>query len=162
MADDMVVKDGKLYGGWRQPVNIWMDVPGSIHNDAVAQGVGMRGGTIPGTVHLNLFGPLLVELWGKRWWEKGSISIYYTYATTHREDVRAIIVVPPKGAKTSRWKPAWRRLTGISWRREPWRSVNRKRSRMSAPSSLKTRRGKTCVFSPTSSRGWNLPRPMSS
>ena len=99
MADDTVIKDGKLYGGWRQPINIWMDVPGSIHNDAVAHEVGMRGGTIPGTVHLNLFGPLFVELWGTRWWEKGNISIYYTYATTHREEVRAVIGLPPKGAR---------------------------------------------------------------
>lgn len=99
MADDMMVKDGKLYGGWRQPVNIWQGAPGSIHTDSVARTVGMRGGTIPGTVHLNLFGPLFVELWGKQWWEKGSISLYYTYATTHKEDVRAIIQVPPKGAR---------------------------------------------------------------
>ena len=99
MADGLVIKDGKLYGDWRQPINIWMDVSGSIHNDAVAQGVGMRGGTIPGTVHLNLFGPLFVELWGTRWWEKGNISMYYTYATTHREEVRAVIALPPKDAR---------------------------------------------------------------
>jgi hypothetical protein len=49
-------------------------------------------------VHLNLFGPLFVELWGKRWWEKGGISMYYTYATTHREDVRAVVTLPRKDA----------------------------------------------------------------
>jgi len=106
MADDMVVKDGKLYGGWRQPINIWQGAPGSIHTDSVAQAVGMRGGTIPGTVHLNLFGPLFIELWGKRWWEKGSISMYYTYATTHKEDVRAVITLPPKTA-TNAQVEAW-------------------------------------------------------
>lgn len=95
MATDMVVKDGKLYGGWRQPINIWMNT-GSIHNDAVAQSVGMRGGTIPGTIHLNLFAPIFVELWGKRWWEQGRISMFYTYATTHKEDVRAVVTIPPK------------------------------------------------------------------
>jgi len=99
MADDMVVKDGKLYGGWRQPINVWQGAPGSIHTDAVARAIGMRGGTIPGTVHLNLFGPLFVELWGQRWWEKGSVSLYYTFATTDREDVRAVITVPPRNAR---------------------------------------------------------------
>ena len=98
MQEEMTVKDGKLYGAWRQPINVWMNSPGSIHNDATAQAVGMRGGTIPGTVHLNLFGPLFVELWGKRWWEKGGISMYYTYATTHREDVRAVVTLPRKDA----------------------------------------------------------------
>lgn len=97
MAKDMIVKDGKLYGGWRQPINIWMNT-GSIHNDNVAKSVGMRGGTIPGTIHLNLFAPLLLELWGKRWWEQGNISMFYTYATTHKEEVRAVVNMSSQSA----------------------------------------------------------------
>ena len=94
MANDLTVKEGRLYGAWRQPINIWSNLPGSIHNDEVAASIGMRGGTIPGTVHLNLFGPLLMNLRGKKWWENGSISMYYTYATKHKEDVRAVIMLP--------------------------------------------------------------------
>jgi len=99
MSKDITIRDGRMYGGWRQPVNVWSNHPGSIHNDETARSVGMRGGTIPGTVHLNLFAPLFIELWGQRWFEKGCLSMFYTYATTDREDVRAVVVLPPEGVK---------------------------------------------------------------
>ena len=87
-----VTQEGsKLIGDWQQPVNQWSDLPGSIHNDEVAHKVGMRGGTIPGTVHLDHFSPLAEELWGQRWRLEGGISMYYTFATTHMEDVRAFV-----------------------------------------------------------------------
>ncbi len=99
MSDDITIKEGYMYGGWRAPVNIWQGAPGSIHTDEIAQKIGMRGGTIPGTIHLNLFPPLLIELFGQRWFEKGSLSIYYTYATLDREEVRAVLELPPEGAE---------------------------------------------------------------
>jgi len=98
MSSDIFVKDGTVYGGWRQPINVWANLPGSIHNDEVASKIGMRGGTIPGTVHFNLFGPLFFKMWGKKWWEQGTISMYYTYATKHKEDVRAAMKIPEKDA----------------------------------------------------------------
>jgi hypothetical protein len=97
--EDIVVKDGRMYGGWRRPINTAIGARASIHNDETARSVGMRGGTIPGTVHLNLFAPLFVKLWGQRWFERGSLSMYYTYATLDREEVRAVIALPPEGAK---------------------------------------------------------------
>jgi hypothetical protein len=96
MSSDINIKDGMYYGGWRQPVNVWQGAPGSIHTDEVAQKVGMRGGTIPGTIHLNLFPPVLLEAFGQRWFETGSISMFYAYATLHREEVRVEMPVPPK------------------------------------------------------------------
>jgi len=99
MSDDITIKDGYMYGGWRQPINIWISSKGSIHEDATAQKIGMRGGTIPGTIHLNLFPPLFIKAFGQRWFEKGSLSMYYTYATTDREDVRAVMALPPEGAQ---------------------------------------------------------------
>ena len=99
MSDDITIKEGYMYGGWRAPVNIWQGAPGSIHTDDVAQKIGMRGGTIPGTIHLNLFPPLLIKLFGQRWFEKGSMSIYYTYATLDREEVRAVLELPPEGVE---------------------------------------------------------------
>lgn len=83
-----------LYGEWQQPINRWMNLPDSIHNDDVARGVGMRGGTIPGTVHMAHFRRLIARLWGEAWHRSGSLSLYYTYASTHREDVRAVVRVP--------------------------------------------------------------------
>ncbi len=85
---------GKLVGEWQQPVNKWSDLPDSIHNDEVAHKVGMRGGTIPGTVHLDHFVPLIKSEFGMRWFQEGSISMYYTFATTNKEDVRAVISKP--------------------------------------------------------------------
>jgi hypothetical protein len=91
---DIAVEEART-GAWVQPVNRWQAGENSIHNDEVARSVGMRGGTIPGTVHLGHFGPLLDEVFGDRWLIDGVVSIYYTYATTHLEDVRAVIKTPP-------------------------------------------------------------------
>ncbi|MBA3031275.1 MAG: hypothetical protein FP816_21010 [Desulfobacteraceae bacterium] len=94
MMEKFTEKDGYLYGPWRSPVNEWAGASSSIHNDDTARKVGMRGGTIPGTVHLNLFPPLMLELFGPRWFESGCISMFYAYATTDREEVRAIVQMP--------------------------------------------------------------------
>lgn len=91
-----------IRGEWQQPENRWADAPGSIHNDAVAKRVGMRGGTIPGTIHLGHFVPLIEACFGERWWKDGTISMYYTYATTHREDVRAVLQRPAANASNVR------------------------------------------------------------
>ncbi|MFX1428248.1 MAG: hypothetical protein ACFFBE_17475 [Promethearchaeota archaeon] len=95
---DISIKDGFMYGGWRAPENLWRGMKTSIHDDTTARKVGMRGGTIPGTIHLSLFAPLMLELFGQRWFEKGSLSIYYTFATTDKEEVRAVVKMPPEDA----------------------------------------------------------------
>ncbi len=94
VSQSVTAIDDKLLSAWQQPINRWMDQPGSIHNDSVATKIGMRGGTIPGTIHLDHFVPIIRETWGMRWYKRGAISMYYTYATTHREDVRAVISQP--------------------------------------------------------------------
>lgn len=91
----------KLVSAWQQPENRWAELPNSIHNDAVATRIGMRGGTIPGTVHLNHFVPLIQSTFGSRWYQRGTISMFYTFATTHREKVRAVMD-PPSGAENER------------------------------------------------------------
>jgi len=99
LLSDIIIKDGFMYGGWRAPKNLWKGMTTSIHNDATAQKVGMRGGTIPGTIHLSLFAPLMLEMFGKRWFEKGSLSMFYTFATTDLEEVRAVVKMPSTDAK---------------------------------------------------------------
>jgi len=49
----------------------------------------MRGGTIQGTIHLSMFAPLVQKLFGDRWFEQGTLSMYYTFATVDKEEVRA-------------------------------------------------------------------------
>ncbi|HEV2532526.1 hypothetical protein [Phenylobacterium sp.] len=83
-----------LVGAWVRPRNRWQGADNSIHTDAVAKKIGMRGGTIPGTVHLSHFAPLLTELFGARWLARGEISMFYTFATLDGEEVRALIERP--------------------------------------------------------------------
>jgi hypothetical protein len=92
------VHDDRITGEWQQPINLWQEAENSIHNDAVAKKVGMRGGTIPGTIHLSHFRPILTKLFGDRWFRTGSISMFYTFATVDREEVRAIVKKPAAGA----------------------------------------------------------------
>jgi len=99
MSDDIVIKEGHIYGGWRRAVNAAIHSTGSIHEDATAQKLGMRGGAVVGIVHLNLFPPLILRTCGKDWFEQGSLSIYYTFALLDGEQVRGVMDVPPEGAR---------------------------------------------------------------
>jgi len=94
---DLMVKDNFVWGEFRDGVNRAQNEPGSIHNDSIAHKIGMRGGTVAGTVHLDLFAPLLQKMFGKSWFERGTLSMYYTYATLNDEPVRAIIEEPSQG-----------------------------------------------------------------
>ena len=95
MTDDIEIKEGKIFGGWRAPENLVRSSTTSIHDDGVAKSVGMRGGTIQGTIHLSMFAPLAQKIFGDRWFEQGTVSMYYTFATVDKEEVRAIIELPP-------------------------------------------------------------------
>lgn len=95
MSTETAAAGARIEGAWVAPRNLWQDAPNSIHNDAVARRIGMRGGTIPGTVHLTHFRPILERLAGDRWLRRGGISMYYTFATTDGEEVRAIVAAPP-------------------------------------------------------------------
>jgi hypothetical protein len=78
----------------------------TIHSDEMAQKVGFRGGAVVGISHLDLFPPLLLKAFGNRWFEQGSLSVYYTYALRDGEKLRAIVAGPPAGEKDVQVK-AW-------------------------------------------------------
>ncbi|WP_293904410.1 hypothetical protein [Phenylobacterium sp.] len=86
----------ELAGEFRTPRNAFQQAPGSIHNDAVASKLGFKGGTVPGSVHMDQFVPMLLDLYGPRWFETGDISLYFTQATVDAEPVRAV-VTPGEG-----------------------------------------------------------------
>jgi hypothetical protein len=69
---------------------------GSIHENNIAQKIGMRGGVVAGVIHLDLFPPLMLKAFGKKWFENGSLSMFYTYATLHGEELRALLQIPPQ------------------------------------------------------------------
>jgi len=88
MSDAAVAE---LAGEFRTPRNAFQQAPGSIHNDAVASKLGFKGGTVPGSVHMDQFVPMLMEIYGPRWFETGDMSLYFTQATVDAEPVRAVV-----------------------------------------------------------------------
>lgn len=104
--DEVTVHDGVVTGPLRESVNQAQRVEGSIHNDGVATRLGFRGGTVAGSIHLELFPPVLLEAFGDRWFERGTLSINFRNATTNRESVRALADQPPAGASDAQVR-AW-------------------------------------------------------
>jgi hypothetical protein len=95
ITDEIEERDGLYVGQWRRPVNSAIHIVGSIHDDNMASRLGFRGGTVAGSIHLELFPPLMLRAFGKRWFERGSVSIYFLDPTVDREEVRAVVGVPP-------------------------------------------------------------------
>lgn len=106
MSNEIVLEKGNLYGTWHRARNRAIEMSDTIHSDEVAQKVGFRGGAVVGISHLDLFPPLLIEAFGQRWFERGSISIYYTYALTDGEQLRAVVAAPAAGAEDAQVE-AW-------------------------------------------------------
>ncbi len=76
------------------PTNADYNDPGGIHDDATAQDLGFRGGTIAGSAHLDTFVPMLIDAFGPEWFVSGGISIYFRHATTDGEPTLAITSEP--------------------------------------------------------------------
>jgi len=101
-AGSITTVGGFLRGPIRAPVNLFTGGgrAGSrdlnIHEDATAQRLGFRGGTIPGSIHMDQFAPLLVEAFGPAWFETGSLSLNFKHATVDREEVLAMVASPPR------------------------------------------------------------------
>ena len=93
-----ISQQSEIRGQLRRPRNAYKNAPNSIHNDEVAKRVGMRAGTIAGSVHMDQFPPTLLELFGKEWFETGSLSLTFVNATKEDEPVRVIAAVPSRGA----------------------------------------------------------------
>ena len=98
MNSEIELRDHLFVGPLRRSVNNASKVAGSIHDDATATKLGFRGGTVAGSIHLELFPPLLLRAFGQRWFERGTISMYFLNATTDREAVRAFVKEPPLDA----------------------------------------------------------------
>jgi hypothetical protein len=94
---EILEQGGKLVGPYRRPRNLAANERGSIHDDAVAQKLGFRGGTVAGSIHMEQFPPILVRALGERWFETGGLSCYFRNATLDNEAVRPIVEVPGGG-----------------------------------------------------------------
>jgi hypothetical protein len=77
-----------------RPTNADYNDPGGIHDDATAQGLGFRGGTIAASAHLDTFVPVLLDVFGEDWFRTGSLSMYFRHATTDGEPTHALVELP--------------------------------------------------------------------
>jgi len=85
----IIEQDNTLIGPLLSPRNSARHLgAGSIHDDATAQKLGFRGGTVAGSLHMEQFPPLLTHCFGDRWWQDGGLSLYFRYATVDQEPVR--------------------------------------------------------------------------
>jgi hypothetical protein len=98
----------ELAGDFRAPHNAFQQASGasSIHNDTVASKLGFKGGTIPGSVHMDQFVPLLLQVYGRRWFETGDMSLFFTQATIDQEKVRAVVQPGEGRAKLTMYNEA--------------------------------------------------------
>jgi hypothetical protein len=91
-----------LCGALRQPRQMLADQKydghKSIHDDAMAEGLGLRAGPIEGPTHFSQFDPLLFQLFGPAWFETGCISAHYQTMVVEGESVRAFVEMPAPGA----------------------------------------------------------------
>lgn len=71
----------------------------SIHDDATAQTLGFRGGTIEGPTHFSQFDPLAVRLFGDAWFESGCISSHFRNPVFEGDRVRAVAAHAEPGAR---------------------------------------------------------------
>lgn len=93
---ECVEQDDLLIGPLLTPRNSARQAgAGSIHDDATAQKLGFRGGTVAGSLHMEQLPPLLTRTFGDRWWQTGGMSIYFRYATTDLEAVRCFAKLDP-------------------------------------------------------------------
>ncbi len=105
-SEEIIERDGVIAGPTRRPRNLARTVAGSIHDDATAQKLGFRGGTVAGSIHMEQFPPILVRAFGEQWFERGGLSTYFRNATTDGEPVRAFAKAPAAGgrdAQTDVW-----------------------------------------------------------
>lgn len=88
---EVLEQEETLAGPVRRPVNVSRDAAGSIHDDATAQKLGFRGGTVAGNIHFEQFPPLMIARFGEAWRGAGGLSLYFLNATTDGDPVQAFV-----------------------------------------------------------------------
>ena len=61
---------------------------GSVHNDETATELGFRGGPVRADNHMNQFVPVVLEVFGQEWFERGHLSLDFKAATLELEEVQ--------------------------------------------------------------------------
>lgn len=100
-------------GPIRRPTNVTYQDAGSIHDDATARRLGLRGGTIAASTHFDQFPPVLIDVFGPAWFERGSLSVYFRHATTDGEPVQVFVGRPPADNLSAQMMAEMRTDAGI-------------------------------------------------
>jgi hypothetical protein len=104
-SDPVEAREDVLIGAWRMPRQLLgaqtYDGHASIHDDATAQRLGFRGGTIEGPTHFSQIAPLCVAAYGPQWFESGCISAHYRNPCFEGDRIRALLSKPKEGASQS-------------------------------------------------------------
>ena len=74
----------------------------SIHDDKMADDLGFSGAPIEGPTHFSQFVPLLHDIFGDAWFERGCISAHYQNMVVEGEEVRVLADAPDEGAAITR------------------------------------------------------------
>lgn len=74
----------------------------SIHDDKMAEDLGFSGAPIEGPTHFSQFVPMLHDLFGDAWFERGCISAHYQNMVIEGEEVRAFAEPIAEGATMTR------------------------------------------------------------
>lgn len=69
----------------------------SIHDDSMAEKLGFKAGPIEGPTHFSQFVPLLAEVFGQSWFERGCFSAHFQNMVVEGEHVRAFVELPTSG-----------------------------------------------------------------
>ncbi|RPG46907.1 MAG: hypothetical protein CBC94_004985 [Gammaproteobacteria bacterium TMED134] len=101
MTEQATMEINWLAGEIRQPRQMLGDQTYdghlSIHDDAMAEDLGFAGAPIEGPTHFSQFVPLLHEVFGDAWFERGCISAHYQNMVVEGESVRAKVQRPEPG-----------------------------------------------------------------
>ena len=100
------MSDEATYGEFRRPRQMLdsQEYGGhaSIHDDEMAADLGFSGAPIEGPTHFSQFAPLLHDLFGDAWFERGCISAHYQNMVVEGEEVRAFVEPLAPGATLTR------------------------------------------------------------
>ena len=72
----------------------------SLHDDKMARDLGFRAGPIEGPTHFSQFIPLLHQIFGAAWFERGCISAHYQNMVIEGEEVRAFARLATRNSPT--------------------------------------------------------------
>lgn len=95
-----------IEGPLRRPVQMLADQSYgghlSLHDDDMAEKLGFQAGPIEGPTHFSQFVPLLAEIWGDAWYERGCLSSHFQNVCVEGDQVRAFAERVDAGARKTR------------------------------------------------------------